>query len=102
GALCRVPAGHMTYDASADLRAYGLLAALWAYGRAERTVPSLPTPVWPLPSAQTGIPDLVCVQSESFFDPRPYYPALRPELLARFDLLCGESCLHGQVAVPAW
>ncbi|MBV7486203.1 LTA synthase family protein [Bordetella sp. BOR01] len=100
--LCFIRPGRMQFDASADLHAYGLVASLWAYGRAERQIPAFQVPAWPVFAAGQPKPDLISIQSESFFDPRPHYPALRPELLAGFDRLCSEACAHGQVRVPAW
>ncbi|MCD0501742.1 LTA synthase family protein [Bordetella petrii] len=100
--LCRARPGPMAYDAIADLRAHGLLACLWAYARAERLAPALAPVPWPVFPPGAALPDLVSVQSESFFDPRPFYPALRPELLAGFDKLCAESWQYGQTSVPAW
>ncbi|OZI75699.1 LTA synthase family protein [Bordetella genomosp. 2] len=102
-ALCLLarPA-HMSLDAGADLRSHGLLACLWAYGRAERQVPAIAPAAWPRFDADRAKPDLVSVQSESFFDARQAYAALRPDLLAGYDRLCAEARLHGQVQVPAW
>lgn len=105
-ALCR--AGRQlrpTFDASADLAKLGLLASLYAYGRAERTPPELAQhsgAAWPeLPSGQQA-PDLVSIQSESFFDARRTYPALRDDLLTGFDRLRKEALAHGDLTVPAW
>lgn len=102
GALCwLVRLRDMMLDASADLRAYGLLSCLWAYGRAERQAPAIAAPAWPRFGGGPK-PDLISVQSESFFDARQTYPALDPALLAGYDRLCGEARLHGQALVPAW
>lgn len=102
--LCRIRPNGMQFDALADLRRHGLVTCLWAYGRAERDIPHLPAPDWPVWSGdQTpAAPDLVSVQSESFFDAREDYPALRPEILAGFDTLGQQACLRGKVTVPAW
>lgn len=87
---------------STDLRQLGFLACLWHYGWAERSPLQLPKQ---LPAA-TGLaverPDLLVVQSESFFDPRRLYSGIRPELLAEFDRLNGEALCHGRLMVPAW
>ena len=47
------------------------------------------------------LPHLVCVQSESFFDPRPLWDGIRTDVLASLDRLQGESCRSGHMMVPA-
>lgn len=93
------------FDAQRDLVRFGLLASLVCYWRAERTVPTL-TDHFGLPpsggSTGDSAPDLISIQSESFFDARQTYPALRKDLLSEFDNLCAESLRHGAVTVPAW
>lgn len=97
---------NITLDPLTDLRQLGLLASLWQYGRAERsTSVTLPTANHaPLPSKnRTGKrPNLVLVQSESFFDPRRNYPGIRPDLLRSFDTLKADAVCHGLLEVPAW
>jgi hypothetical protein len=44
----------------------------------------------------------VVIQSESFFDPRPLYAGIRPELLAGFDACCAQARQAGALEVPAW
>ncbi|MGS0896239.1 LTA synthase family protein [Burkholderia stagnalis] len=51
--------------------------------------------------AQPG-PDVVVIQSESFFDIRRVGDMIEPALYARFDQARLESRFHGQMAVPAW
>jgi hypothetical protein len=46
--------------------------------------------------------DIVVVQSESFFDPRPLYPQIKATVLQHFDQLKAESYQQGRVQVPAW
>ncbi|WP_454677055.1 LTA synthase family protein [Achromobacter marplatensis] len=95
-------------NASADLRRIGLIAALCAYARMERQ-PTIRlkqlapfNPATELPRQSTVMPDLVVVQSESFFDVRRAYPQVRRDVLANFDLLKSESARHGQLTVEAW
>ncbi|HJV25572.1 MAG TPA: LTA synthase family protein [Aromatoleum sp.] len=92
------------YDADADLDAFGLLACLWAYGCAERRVPPLPDRFADLPPPAPGAehPHIIAVQSESFFDPRPLFDGIRPDVLAAFDALKRDSVAHGKLSVPAW
>ncbi|WP_334158851.1 LTA synthase family protein [Achromobacter insolitus] len=99
----------VSFGASSDLRCLGLIAALWAYARAEHQptadlrnrapfANAKPPDVLPDP-----LPDLVVIQSESFFDARRVYPQLlREDILANFDLLKSEAIAHGQLKVPAW
>jgi phosphoglycerol transferase MdoB-like AlkP superfamily enzyme len=57
----------------------------------------------PIPAGlATGMPHLVAVQSESFFDPRSLYPGIRPDVLAEFDRLKVDAVAHGKLSVPAW
>jgi hypothetical protein len=87
-----------------DIRTMGLLASLWQYGREERapfTVAApfdLRAPKKPV----SQLPDLVAVQSESFFDPRTLVSLIRPEVLAAFDRLKGDALACGELDVPAW
>lgn len=91
-------------DAESDLIASGLLASLWACGCAERSLPALPSPYRELvPLPRSGpLPNLVVVQSESFFDPREHFPGIRREVLAGWDALCADSAASGPLTVPAW
>jgi len=99
----------VVFDASQDLRHFGLVGALWAYGRSEKQptddlIRSAPfanlTPPAVLPDS---LPDLVVIQSESFFDVRRVYPDLvRQDVLANFDLLKSEAVAHGQLRVDVW
>lgn len=50
----------------------------------------------------SDLPHLVVVQSESFFDARRLYPAIKPEVLAGFDQIRRASLKHGLLRVPAW
>ncbi|WP_302138316.1 LTA synthase family protein [Halomonas alkalicola] len=103
--LRRLPAPAL--EPQADLARLGLVGALWAYGRlALRPLSSTPpaSPFVPPPRRPDGgrLPDLVVVQNESFFDPRPWCPMVRPDLLPHFDALCAEALHQGPLEVPAW
>lgn len=93
-----------TLHVEADLRNWGLAASLWAYAWAERDrLPQpLPTPFVGHSRTPRFLPDLVAVQSESFFDARRLAPGIRGEVLAEFDALCRASACSGRLAVPAW
>lgn len=47
-------------------------------------------------------PNLVVVQSESFFDPRRAYATINRDVLTGFDRICRESCAYGPLEVSAW
>ncbi len=103
----------MRLRARPDLRRYGLCASLWAYARREREPGPAPrTPFSgapengavpaPAPALSARLPDLVAVQSESFFDARRVYPQLRAEVLAAFDALRAQACAYGALQVASW
>ncbi|MBK4997611.1 sulfatase-like hydrolase/transferase, partial [Pseudomonas sp. S37] len=53
--------------------------------------------------AQPGaLPDLVSVQSESFFDVRDLWPGVRPQVLDQYDLLASQALARGKLQVAAW
>lgn len=98
----------VNFDASEDLERLGLIATLWAYGNCER-LPiedlSIRAPfanVKPPSTLPDPLPDLVVIQSESFFDARRAYPQLlHQDILGNFDLLKSEAVAHGQLKVAA-
>ena len=47
-------------------------------------------------------PDVVVIQSESFFDVRRLGTAIGASVLVNFDAARRESFAHGELAVPAW
>lgn len=99
-----------SFEASEDLRQWGLAACLWRYYFAARQpvdVAGLGSPfaapgppMAGLPMA--GLPDMVSVQSESFFDVRGLFAGVRPEVLGNFDRLRAESLAQGPLQVAAW
>lgn len=54
------------------------------------------------PADPADQPDVIVIQSESFFDARRLGEAIRPELLANFDAARRSAVRHGQLTVPAW
>jgi phosphoglycerol transferase MdoB-like AlkP superfamily enzyme len=95
-----------TYDPVADLTRLGLLASLWRYGADEQRTPPVLT-IRPEFSSRGGDsgrtrPDLIAIQSESFFDPRRSLRGVRPEVLAHFDALKASAAAHGELQVGAW
>jgi phosphoglycerol transferase MdoB-like AlkP superfamily enzyme len=83
----------------------GLLTSLWRYARAERIHVSVPSPFGMKglqPPDSAALPNLVVVQSESFFDARGLYDGVRPEVLQHYDQLKASAVCHGRLGVPAW
>ena len=96
----------MSYDPAADLDRCGLLACLWRYAADERHIPATVAHSTPpfdvLPPHAMALPQLVAVQSESFFDARRLFDGVRREVLAEWDELQAASEAHGLLRVPAW
>jgi hypothetical protein len=104
-------AGPLQLEPARDLAAFGLLPSLWLYWRAEHGHVVDPAAHFQFNAAArpagagarpSGLPHLVVVQSESFFDVRRVWPDIQPGLLGHFDRLRGEALLHGRLQVPAW
>ncbi|CUI66348.1 LTA synthase family protein [Achromobacter kerstersii] len=100
---------HVAVDPDNDLCGIGLLASLWAYARYEKQPHTLQQSSAPFHDAKAPdvlpgtLPDLVAVQSESFFDARRAYPGLVKEnVLSNFDALKMEAVGHGRLKVAAW
>jgi hypothetical protein len=79
GARSRLP---LSFEPAGDLMRFGLLASLWGYAIAERSVPLAAGHDHGFGTmrlgAATHLPHLVVVQSESFFDARRLHPDIRP------------------------
>lgn len=94
-------------DPNDELTRFGLTTLLWRQGRelvkpldatAGREEFRQPMPQVP---AQ-ALPNVVIVQSESFFDPRRWNDAVREQVLAPWDKIAQRSLLRGPLNVPAW
>ncbi|WP_066457032.1 LTA synthase family protein [Castellaniella caeni] len=112
--------GAVSFKPEIDLARLGFLAYLWCYAAAGRVRATVASPFAQLPApgvaraaravrtphaqgaASARLPHLLAVQSESFFDPRPLVPGIRPDVLGQFDLLCAQARSTGQMVVPAW
>lgn len=95
----------VSLDPERDIRSLGLLASLWRYGEEERRRPAVASSferLVPKTRDKDGLPHLVAVQSESFFDPRPLYSGIREDVLAEFDRFKLEALTCGKLSVPAW
>jgi hypothetical protein len=94
----------VSFDPEHDLHKLGLLASLWRYGIEYQHLPAISSP-FDVPirkSCTSGLPHLVAVQSESFFDPRPIYSGIQTNVLQEFDRLKFDAAAHGKLSVPAW
>jgi Sulfatase len=94
-----------TYQPQNDMQQLGLMASLWRYARAEGNHPTVPAPfaLRGSPSSDAAaLPNLVVVQSESFFDARRLYAGVRPEVLQQYDRMKASADFHGRLEVPAW
>jgi hypothetical protein len=95
-----------TGDPVLDSAGLGALAMQFTHGlptRAQRAaVRANAPPHPPLVLASRPAPDIVLVQSESFFDARRLYPGLPPDLLPGFDRLRAEGVQHGRMMTPTW
>lgn len=91
----------LSYKTDEDIERYGFWASLWLYRRALSVLPELVSP-FSTDSQASALPNLVAVQSESFFDPRPLFSGIRDDVLANFDRLSAEAVMSGRFKVPAW
>ena len=102
----------MTFDPAPDLEKFGLVTCLWHYAAAERRPINLAayhpifaaTPFAPLKqsSFNNRLPDIVVVQSESFFDVRRVFPHVAPDIFREWDSLCATAIQQGRLEVAAW
>ncbi|KVL32320.1 capsular biosynthesis protein [Burkholderia territorii] len=98
----------LTLDAAVDQRRHGFFAVFVAYllnGLRPATLKTFDAAVATSRYASgspSRRPDVVVIQSESFFDIRRATPAVAPSLLAAFDRARREAIAHGELTVPAW
>jgi hypothetical protein len=93
-------------DPVLDSAALGALAMQFAHGvptRANRpTVRARAPGQGPLTPPAGRPPDIVLVQSESFFDARRVHPGAPRDLLPGFDRLKAEAVQYGLMTPPTW
>ncbi len=102
-------AGRMSFEPSTDIGRVGLVSSLWLYWLAERRAATvqLETP-WSAvrcggdPLSKEDLPDLVAVESESFFDVRRLYPGVAADVLQHFDEVGRMAARRGRLQVAAW
>ncbi|MBN3849921.1 LTA synthase family protein [Paraburkholderia sp. Ac-20342] len=98
----------LTLHAADDQRRHGFFAVLIAYllnGMRPATARQLRAALAAGPFAKgmpMTTPDVILIQSESFFDARRLSLAIDPSILRNFDTARRESVQHGELTVPAW
>ncbi|WP_414444022.1 LTA synthase family protein [Burkholderia sp. 22PA0106] len=105
GIAARLP---LTLDPNADQRRHGFFAVFVAYllnGLRPATFRRFREVMARAPFAAgepARRPDVIVIQSESFFDARRLGDEIEPGLLPHFDAARREAVWHGEMAVPAW
>lgn len=92
----------VTLDPAVDLQRLGLFSSLWRYGCEERQRIDPPASPLDLAGVPTFRPNILAIQSESFFDARRLMPEIRREVLAEFDRISHQALRAGRLRVPAW
>jgi hypothetical protein len=92
-----------------DQRRYGFFATFVAYlsnglrpATARQLHDALAKGPFARMAAPVARPDVIVIQSESFFDARRLGNSIDSSLLKHFDTACRESEQYGELAVPAW
>ncbi|PYE16581.1 phosphoglycerol transferase MdoB-like AlkP superfamily enzyme [Paraburkholderia silvatlantica] len=99
----------LTLDPAGDVERHGFFTVFVAYllnGLRPATFDGLKDAAATSPFALDGAtgqyPDVIVIQSESFFDARRITPAVNSALFTHFDCACNESVQYGALSVPAW
>ncbi|MGT0191964.1 LTA synthase family protein [Burkholderia pyrrocinia] len=98
----------LTLDAAVDQRRFGFVAVFVAYllnglrpATVERLHREASVSAFALGAPESG-PDLIVIQSESFFDARKIGVPVAKHVYEHFDRACEGAFTHGQLTVPAW
>jgi hypothetical protein len=90
-------------DPEKDIARHGLFASVAQYWLREKTrKPLRKTSLPSIIDRTRDLPDIVVIQSESFFDPRDRFPGIRTDVLKNFDEARASANLCGKLTVPAW
>ncbi|MCC8396969.1 LTA synthase family protein [Paraburkholderia sp. MMS20-SJTR3] len=98
----------LTLQAVDDQQRHGFFAVFVAYllnGMRPATARQLRAALAEGPFASGAphtLPDVILIQSESFFDARRLSSRIDPSILRNFDLARRASVQHGELTVPAW
>ena len=94
----------VNFDPHRDIVQLGFLASLWRYAQESQTFPIVDS-VYDFTDSKTNaktLPNMVVIQSESFFDIRELFSGINTNVLSEFDKLKEEALLYGKLKVPAW
>jgi hypothetical protein len=90
-------------DPEKDVASRGLFVSISQYWMREKTTqPTRQTHLPAIGKPASNLPDIVVIQSESFFDARRLFTGVRRDLLSNFDSACADAAIHGRLTVPAW
>lgn len=90
-------------DPETDLARHGLFASIAQYWLREKTQePLRKTNLPSIIDRARDLPDIVVIQSESFFDPRAAFAGIRGNVLEHFDEARASAVVYGKLTVPAW
>ncbi|WP_434662412.1 LTA synthase family protein [Paraburkholderia sp. A3BS-1L] len=99
----------LTLNPVYDVERHGFFTVFVAYllnGLRSATFDALKHAAATSPFATGGAPgqcpDVIVIQSESFFDARRISPAIHSTIFTHFDCACNESVQYGALSVPAW
>ncbi|WP_322073000.1 LTA synthase family protein [Burkholderia cepacia] len=98
----------LTLDAGTDQQQHGFFAVFVAYllnGLRPATLRAFEQVALAGPyasGAPAAGPDVIMIQSESYFDARRLGTAIDPENYRHLDTARREACFHGELTVPAW
>jgi len=106
--VCGLRRPSLSFDAAMDMDRLGMVASLWLYGARERQSTEALRCSAPFEGDRSikvsphAMPDLVMMQSESFFDVRRLAGDIRSNVFATYDALRANASFQGQLDVPAW
>lgn len=95
----------VSFDAKQDIASLGFFTSLWLYKKECQSFPNISSPFDLLDLKncdEQPLPNIVTIQSESFFDARTVFPGIKKEVLSEFDRLKDDALMHGKLKVPAW
>ncbi len=104
--LANTDALAVTFEPNDDLNRLGLLAFLMRYHAEERKpidVATLNSRFHePTSNTKENLPNIIVVQSESFFDARRIFAGLDPSVMREWDKTIASAAMSGRVEVAAW
>lgn len=96
----------LTLQPVEDMQSTGLISLLHShlaeYWLARGKKLPEPAAEFPVFEQDGSLPNLVLVQSESFFDPRNSYPFVASSVLENWDQCSSRAIVSGALSVPAW